>query len=214
MCSILPKHAKFTWYSFSDQHHDSSSSSSDSSSSFDPCDEPVALGCEDGRLPNSSFSAKGQYRRNDRWVPAHARLNGPTGWASRRMLALNIRDTTIYWRRRLLRKHIHLQVDFGKNVLVSAVATQGSGTTLEGSLRWVTSYQLEYSTIGGRGVFQKVLSVDPARHGKPEVSRCQCSELFFCLFSFLWCFDLRLMIADQSACASSSSGSASGSQDF
>ena len=97
------------------------------------CDQP--LGLQDGRIPDSAITASGSYRERSR--PELSRLN---------LVTLDSRNRfTGAWCQKKSRSQ-WIQVDFGKTVNVTHVATQGK-VDLD---FWVTSYCLDYRTTSGQ----------------------------------------------------------------
>ena len=97
------------------------------------CDKP--LGLQDGRIPDSAITASGSYRERSR--PELSRLNLVTLDSRKRFTgAWCQRSSQWQW----------IQVDFGKTVNVTHVATQGK-VDLD---FWVTSYRLAYTATSGR----------------------------------------------------------------
>ena len=95
------------------------------------CSHHVPLGMEDGRILKQQLTA------STIWGKAYdankARLNlKPKGTEGGAWAALYANENQF------------LQVDFGRNVKVSAVATQGRGAMY----RWVKEYKLAYSEEG------------------------------------------------------------------
>ena len=97
------------------------------------CDQP--LGLQDGRIPDSAITASGSYRERSR--PELSRLN---------LVTLDSRNRfTGAWCQKYSRSQ-WIQVDFGKTVNVTHVATQGK-VDLD---FWVTSYRLAYTSTSGQ----------------------------------------------------------------
>ncbi|KXJ06666.1 Disintegrin and metalloproteinase domain-containing protein 23, partial [Exaiptasia diaphana] len=85
------------------------------------------LGIQDGTISDSQITAT-SYRSNDK--PFYARLHNGSYWCTRH------ND-----------KNQHLQIDLGKTMRITRVATQGRGTWW---YDWVTGYYLSYSQDGQR----------------------------------------------------------------
>ena len=97
------------------------------------CNQP--LGLQDGRIPDSAFTASSSYRERSR--PNLVRLNIVT-------LDENGRFTG-GWCPKPMSRSQWLQVDFGRKVNVTSIATQGK---VEIKF-WVTKYALAYQTSSG-----------------------------------------------------------------
>lgn len=88
------------------------------------CVDPLPLGSQDGRLPDSSFTATSSSISREAFK---ARLHGQFAWRPRKM------DSNEY-----------LVVNFGTRMIITAVATQGRRASRE----YVTLYALQYSDNG------------------------------------------------------------------
>ncbi|XP_048587363.1 retinoschisin-like [Nematostella vectensis] len=91
------------------------------------------LGMEDGRIPDSSITASSSW--NSGLSPHYGRLNNQ----------LVRGQHSGAWAARNLRTGEYLQVDLGRVMWVTHVATQGRP---QGSSQWVTEYSVEYSLTG------------------------------------------------------------------
>ena len=81
----------------------------------------------DSSLPASSYLYDYERPLDKRYLPSKARLNGPWGWSPR-----NNDNPNDY-----------LQIDLGAVRLITAVATQGIGSSPY--LEWVTEYKLKFN---------------------------------------------------------------------
>ena len=88
------------------------------------CTAPIALGCENGVLSDSSFTASSYSPSREPW---RARLHGQFAWRPRKM---DFNE--------------HLIIDFESRVIINSVATQGRRAARE----FVTLYTLQYSDNG------------------------------------------------------------------
>ncbi|XP_022777974.1 lactadherin-like [Stylophora pistillata] len=84
-----------------------------------------ALGLEDGRIPDSAFSASSVERHDT--SPPRVRLNSDTAWSART-------DDNMPW----------VQVDLGKDAMIKKIATQGR----RGSYKYTKTYTISSRADG------------------------------------------------------------------
>ena len=85
----------------------------------------MAFGLQSGKISNSQITSSTAYR--PRVAAVQGRLNGATSWSAR------VRN-----------KNQWIQIDFGRDEVVTAIATQGRADANQ----WVTSYYVSYSFDG------------------------------------------------------------------
>ena len=85
----------------------------------------MAFGVESGKIPNSQITSSTAY--HPRVAAVQGRLNGAASWSAR------VRN-----------KNQWIQIDLGRDEVVTAIATQGRANLNQ----WVTSYYVSYSLDG------------------------------------------------------------------
>ena len=85
----------------------------------------MAFGVESGKIPNSQIISSTAY--HPRVAAVQGRLNGAASWSAR------VRN-----------KNQWIQIDLGRDEVVTAIATQGRANANQ----WVTSYYVSYSLDG------------------------------------------------------------------
>ncbi|XP_038060527.1 lactadherin-like [Patiria miniata] len=99
------------------------------------CTEVGPFGMEDGRIPDASITASSMWSNRADHGPTRARLN------------LQVRGGAAAWcNDEASDPDPWIQVDFGSNVIITGVITQGRG---DGNWRqWVTEFKVAYSNDG------------------------------------------------------------------
>ena len=101
----------------------------------------VSLGVEGGRISDSQITSSSSW--NSYLSTRQARLNGKASWSARR-------NDKNQW----------IQVDLGRQEIVTAIATQGR----RNADQWVKSYSVSYSSNGKNFEYYKIKGIVMVRH--------------------------------------------------